>query len=41
THPAQREVVQKRSKAIDDAFDRAQKSPLLVDVTEQTPMIFD
>jgi NAD(P)-dependent dehydrogenase (short-subunit alcohol dehydrogenase family) len=41
THPAQREVVQNRSKAIDDAFDRAQKSPLLADVTEKTPMTFD
>ena len=41
THPAQREVVQKRFKAIDDAFERAQKSPLLADVTEQSPMIFD
>jgi NAD(P)-dependent dehydrogenase (short-subunit alcohol dehydrogenase family) len=41
THPAQREVVQQRSKAIDDAFERAQNSPLLVDVTEQSPMIFD
>ncbi|MFQ3244192.1 MAG: NAD(P)-dependent dehydrogenase (short-subunit alcohol dehydrogenase family) [Arenicella sp.] len=41
THPAQREVVQQRSKAIDEAFERAQNSPLLAEVTEQSPMIFD
>jgi NAD(P)-dependent dehydrogenase (short-subunit alcohol dehydrogenase family) len=41
THPAQREVAQQRSKAIDEAFERAQNSPLLADVTEQSPMIFD
>jgi NAD(P)-dependent dehydrogenase (short-subunit alcohol dehydrogenase family) len=41
THPAQRDVVQQRSKAIDDAFERAQNSPLLAEVTEQSPMIFD
>ncbi len=40
THPAQRDAVQKRSKAIDDAFERAEKSPLLVDVVDNSPMTF-
>ena len=40
THPAQRDAIQQRSKAIDEAFERAQNSPLLVDVKEQSPMDF-
>jgi len=41
THPAEREAVQQRSKAIDDAFARAEKSPLLVDVTDKSPMFLN
>lgn len=41
THPAQRDVVQQRSKAIDDAFARAEKSPLLADIKDQSPMTFE
>ena len=40
THPSQREAVQQRSKAIDDAFARAQKSPLLIDVDNKSPLTF-
>lgn len=40
THPAQREAIQQRSKAIDDAFARAEKSPLLIDIEDESPMIF-
>lgn len=40
THPAEREAVQQRSKAIDDAFVRAQESPLLADVNDKSPTIF-
>jgi len=40
THPAQREVVQQRSKAIDDAFARAEKSPLLANINDQSPLSF-
>ena len=41
THPMNRELVQKRSKAIDDAFARAQASPLLADVKDEAPISFD
>ena len=41
THPAQRDVVQRRSKAIDDAFARAEQSPLLIDVEDQAPIFFE
>lgn len=41
THPAQRDVVQRRSKAIDDAFERAEQSPLLVDVKDDSPIAFE
>ena len=41
THPAQRDVVQRRSKAIDDAFTRAEQSPLLIDVEDQAPIFFE
>lgn len=34
THPAQRKVVQQRFKAIDEAFARAEASPLLVDIND-------
>ncbi len=40
THPAQRQVTQQRSTAIDQAFERAENSPLLADVKEQDPMTF-
>lgn len=40
THPAQRQVVQQRSAAIDQAFERAENSPLLADIKEQDPMTF-
>ena len=40
THPAQREAVQQRSKAIDDAFERAEKSPILADLKDQAPISF-
>ena len=35
THPNYRKVVQRRYKAIDDAFARAELSPLLTHVLEQ------
>jgi NAD(P)-dependent dehydrogenase (short-subunit alcohol dehydrogenase family) len=35
THPNYREVIQGRSKAIDDAFERAAKSPLLQHIVNQ------
>ena len=40
THPAQRQIAQQRSVAIDQAFERAENSPLLADVKEQDPMTF-
>lgn len=40
THPAQRQVAQQRSAAIDQAFERAEQSPLLADIKEQDPMTF-
>ncbi len=40
THPAQRQVAQQRSAAIDQAFERAENSPLLADVKEQDPITF-
>lgn len=40
THPGQRKVVQDRYKAIDAAFERAEKSPILKDVKEQDLMNF-
>lgn len=40
THPAERAAVQHRSKAIDDAFERAEKSPLLVDIKDRSPTTF-
>ena len=41
THPAQRKAVQQRSQAIDDAFARAEKSPLLADVKDDSTLTFD
>ena len=35
THPNYREVIQGRSKAIDGAFERAAKSPLLQHIVNQ------
>jgi hypothetical protein len=35
THPNYRKVVQKRFKAIDDAFERAEMSPLLTSVLDE------
>ena len=40
THPGQRKYTQLRASAIDQAFERAEKSPLLVDVKEQDPLMF-
>ena len=40
THPAQRQIAQQRSAAIDQAFERAENSPLLADVKEQDPITF-
>ncbi len=40
THPMNRELVQKRSEAIDKAFARAQASPLLKDVKDEAPISF-
>ncbi len=40
THPAERAAVTRRSKAIDEAFERAENSPLLVDVVDQSPLSF-
>ena len=40
THPAQRATVQKRFKAMDEAFERAENSPLLKDVKEEGPITF-
>lgn len=40
THPTQRSVVQKRFKAMDAAFERAEQSPLLQDVKDEAPISF-
>ena len=40
THPGQRDVVQQRSKAIDDAFVRAQESKVVSDVIDASPMMY-
>lgn len=40
THPAERETVKRRSVMIDQAFERAEKSPLLVDVKDRAPTSF-
>ena len=40
THPAQRAAVQERFQAIDEAFERAEKSPLLADINDQSPLSF-
>ena len=34
THPNYRKVLQRRAKAVDDAFARAEKSPLLQDLLD-------
>lgn len=41
THPMNRAMVQKRSQAIDDAFARAQASPLLAEVLDEAPISFE
>jgi len=40
THPGQRKVVQKRFKAIDDAFERAAASPLLANINDPDIVFF-
>lgn len=40
THPSQRSAVQDRYKAIDEAFERAEKSPLLVGIKDDSPISF-
>ena len=41
THPGQRKVVQQRFAAIDQAFERAEKSPLLADINDPEIPIFN
>ena len=40
THPMNRDMVKKRSEAIDKAFARAQQSPIVKDVRDEAPLSF-
>jgi len=40
THPGQRQYTQQRAEAIDQAFERAEKSPILADVIDQDLLMF-
>lgn len=40
THPSHRELIQQRFKAIDDAFERASKSPLLQEIVDEPVLSF-
>ena len=40
THPMNRDMVKKRSDAIDQAFARAQQSPIVKDVKDEAPLSF-